>query len=80
MPGELCEWLWLRGPSAERSLWLFAELLQLPLHICLCLGQMLQGQQSRSSQRSSQGVQLGSPPGPSDSGQRGQLWARKTLK
>lgn len=57
-----------------------SELLHLPLQICLCLGQMLQGQQSRSSQRRSQGVQLGSPPGPSDSSQRGQLQASETLK
>lgn len=79
-PEEHCEWLWLRGPGAECSLQLFAELLQLPVQICLCLGQMLQGQQSRNSQRTSQGVQLGSPPGPSDNSQRGQLQASKTLK
>lgn len=56
IPEEECEWLWLCGPGAECSLQLFAELLQLPVQICLCLGQMLQGQQSRSSRRTSQGV------------------------
>ena len=72
-PEEHYEWLWLCGPGAECSLQLFAELLLLPVQICLCLGQMLQGQQSRNSQRTSQGVQLGSLPGPSDNSQLGQL-------